>query len=705
MSRCAPCTPRLAMRPFRVLPVLALVAASATCHLDRLVNSSGGGGGGGPPPPGPPVTLAFTVQPRGTKPDSAIKPPIQVTARDSAGNTSTKYNGVIRVAIATDGSAGQNAKLVGDTVATAVSGVATFSGLSIDQAGTGYVLSAALATGPSMGTSAAFDVATVPPPPPTTGDLTVSAVTTGSDLDPDGYTVTVDGGQSQSLGVNASVTYSGLTAADHSVEISGVASNCTVTNANPQTASVPAGATAQVTFDITCAALPPTTGDLKVTTSTTGSNLDPDGYTVSVDGAAGQPITINNTTGITFTGLSAGSHTVALSGVAANCTVSGGNSQTATVIAGQTASVAFSVTCAALTGSLTVTTATSGSNAPSGYAVTVDGGQSKNIAASGNVSYSGLAATSHSVQLNGVPSNCSVSEANPQTVNVPANGTGQASFTVTCSAPPNQPPVAAFSSSCNGLTCSFTSTSSDPDGSITAYQWTFGDGGSATTQNPSRTYSAGGTYTVQLTVTDNQNATNSVTHSVTVTAPPPPNQPPVAAFTSSCSGLTCNFTSTSSDPDGSIAAYQWTFGDGGTATTQNPSHTYSAGGTYTVQLTVTDNQNATNSVTHSVTVTAPPPPNQPPVVTAGGNQNVLVGSLFTLSGASFSDPNHNGPWTITIDWGDGSSDVNTTSNEGSIAGSHSYVTVLPATYTVTITVTDAGGLSGSASKTVNVTTL
>jgi len=203
------------MRPLRVLSVLALVAASATCHIDRLVNSSGGGGGGGPPPPGPPVTLAFTVQPRGTKPDSAIKPPVQVTARDSAGNTSANYNGAIRVAIATDGSTGKNAKLVGDTVATAVSGVATFSGLSIDQAGTGYTLSAALATGPSMGTSAAFDVSTVQPPPPTTGDLTVSAVTTGSDLDPDGYTVTVDGAQSQALGVNASVTYPGLTAADH----------------------------------------------------------------------------------------------------------------------------------------------------------------------------------------------------------------------------------------------------------------------------------------------------------------------------------------------------------------------------------------------------------------------------------------------------------------------------------------------------------
>jgi PKD repeat protein len=169
--------------------------------------------------------------------------------------------------------------------------------------------------------------------------------------------------------------------------------------------------------------------------------------------------------------------------------------------------------------------------------------------------------------------------------------------------------------------------------------------------------------------------------------------------------LTCAFTSTSSDPDGSITRYQWAFGDGATSTSENPSHTYTTGGTYTVTHTVTDNQGATGTVSHSVMVSAPPPPNQPPVVTAGGNQSVVVGAVFTLSGASFSDPDHNGPWTVKIDWGDGSSDLNTTSNEGSIAGSHSYVTLLPATYTVTITVTDSGGLGGSASKTVSVTTL
>ena len=93
---------------------------------------------------------------------------------------------------------------------------------------------------------------------------------------------------------------------------------------------------------------PPTSGNLKVTTSTTGSNLDPDGYTVTVDGTSSRPITINNSTGVTFTGLAAGSHDVVLSGVAANCSVSGGATQTATVTASQTATLAFSVTCSAM---------------------------------------------------------------------------------------------------------------------------------------------------------------------------------------------------------------------------------------------------------------------------------------------------------------------------------------------------------------------
>src|SRR5207244_2496041 len=114
---------------------------------------------------------------------------------------------------------------------------------------------------------------------------------------------------------------------------------------------------------------------------------------------------------------------------------------------------------------------------------------------------------------------------------------------------------------------------------IASWSWNFGDGQTATQQNPSHTYAAGGSYTVTLTVKDNQNASSSpASKTVNVSAP---NQPPTAAFTPSCTGLTCTFTDQSSDPDGTVASWSWNFGDGQTATQQNPSHTYAAGGSYT----------------------------------------------------------------------------------------------------------------------------
>ena len=81
------------------------------------------------------------------------------------------------------------------------------------------------------------------------------------------------------------------------------------------------------------------------------------------------------------------------------------------------------------------------------------------------------------------------------------------------------------------------------------------------------------------------------------------NTPPTASFTYSCSGLTCAFTSTSSDSDGSIVAHAWNFGDGSSSTAQNPSKTYAGGGTYSVSLTVTDDDVASSGAAQSVTVT------------------------------------------------------------------------------------------------------
>jgi len=80
------------------------------------------------------------------------------------------------------------------------------------------------------------------------------------------------------------------------------------------------------------------------------------------------------------------------------------------------------------------------------------------------------------------------------------------------------------------------------------------------------------------------------------------NNPPTASFTPSCAGLTCSFTDTSTDSDGTVVSWSWTFGDGASATQQHPSHTYGSGGTYSVTLTVTDNGGATGNTSQNVTV-------------------------------------------------------------------------------------------------------
>jgi len=171
--------------------------------------------------------------------------------------------------------------------------------------------------------------------------------------------------------------------------------------------------------------------------------------------------------------------------------------------------------------------------------------------------------------------------------------TGSYSATV-----PNVAPNASFTFNCTNLSCSFNgSGSSDSDGSIASYSWSFGGSGVTT----SNTFNSAGTYSVTLTVTDDDGATDTQTKSVTVTAPV--NVAPNASFTSSCSNLTCSFNASgSSDSDGSVSNYSWSFGDSGVTA----SNTYANAGTFSVTLTVTDNDGATDTATNSVTVTAPP---------------------------------------------------------------------------------------------------
>nr|WP_321357605.1 S8 family serine peptidase [uncultured Draconibacterium sp.] len=91
--------------------------------------------------------------------------------------------------------------------------------------------------------------------------------------------------------------------------------------------------------------------------------------------------------------------------------------------------------------------------------------------------------------------------------------------------------------------------------------------------------------------------------------PPPANVAPTADFTFSVTNLSVNFTNQSSDSDGTIVSYDWDFGDGNSSSTQDPApHTFAAAGTYTVSLSVTDDDGATDSYSSSVTVTDEQPP-------------------------------------------------------------------------------------------------
>jgi PKD repeat protein len=173
----------------------------------------------------------------------------------------------------------------------------------------------------------------------------------------------------------------------------------------------------------------------------------------------------------------------------------------------------------------------------------------------------------------------------------------------------NTAPVAGFTATCSATVCTFTSTSSDAaPGSIATYAWNFGDGGTADVSDPVHSYTITATtdFTVTLTVTDNQGASDVETQTVTVVV----NTPPTAAFDHSCSGAVCSFTSTSTDvAPGTIVTYAWSFGDGATASVSNPSHSYAvtAPKDFTVTLTVTDNDGASDTETQTINV-APPAP-------------------------------------------------------------------------------------------------
>jgi len=250
----------------------------------------------------------------------------------------------------------------------------------------------------------------------------------------------------------------------------------------------------------------------------------------------------------------------------------------------------------------------------------------------------------------------------------------------------NRPPIASFTETAEivdtGETISFdASDSSDPDGSIVNYSWDFGDGAKGTGVSVQHAYSQDGTYTVTLTVTDDDGATDTISATKTVL-----NQSPIASFTESAETVSSSESihfdaSESHDPDGTIVNYSWDFGDGNTAVDIEVDHAYEDDGVYTVTLTVIDDDDATGSATATKNVL-----NRPPIVSFTENATIVKKDEAIHFDASES---HDPDGTIVNylwDFGDGNTATDVTSD-------HAYSE--DGNYTVTLTVTDDDGASAS----------
>lgn len=268
-----------------------------------------------------------------------------------------------------------------------------------------------------------------------TGTLYVTTRTSGVELDPNGYTVSVDGGSQRPIGRSSALMVPSLSPGTHSVALTGVAANCTVAGPNPASATIAVGVTDTVAFDAICVS---TGGALRVTTTTTGADVDVDGYALTIDADEYYNYSswwIASNSVLMIEPLAAGTHTIELSGLDANCGASGPASVNVNVVAGDTAEVAFSVTCIAL-GSVQVTVTTNGSDPdPDGYEVVVErpGYQSAQaVSVNGTVTIAHLASGDYDVTVAGVATNCDVAAPDPRQVAVTAGSTTPVAIGISC---------------------------------------------------------------------------------------------------------------------------------------------------------------------------------------------------------------------------------------------------------------------------------
>jgi len=253
----------------------------------------------------------------------------------------------------------------------------------------------------------------------------------------------------------------------------------------------------------------------------------------------------------------------------------------------------------------------------------------------------------------------------------------------------SQNPVANFTASvtsgCSPLTITFSDQST---GNPTVWNWEFSDGTLSSVQNPIVTFSVPGTYSVKLVVQNASGGISQLERINYITVYPSPSVVFSANVTLSCAPATINFTDQSTTPVGSIVSWQWDFGDGGTSTQQNPSHTYTTPGFYGVSLTVTSSNGCRQAVGYANYIRI-----------LSGITTGFTYALSTSCKAPFTVNFQNqsaGPGNIVYTWDFGNGQTSNAVNP--IA---TYNT--PGTYTVTLNAQSNLGCVGSAQQTINIT--
>ena len=171
---------------------------------------------------------------------------------------------------------------------------------------------------------------------PNLGHIRVVVVSTGGDLDANGFVVAVDAGQTRTIGNGITQQSYHVSEGTHHVTLDDIAENCSVPGGTTRTVAVEVGALVDVKFDVACV---PT--GITITTRTTGIDA-PSAFAATVSGQS--DLTLPSNGSQTVGRLTAGSYTVALI-VPAHCTVSGAGQAVLAVTAGSIATVAFDVTC------------------------------------------------------------------------------------------------------------------------------------------------------------------------------------------------------------------------------------------------------------------------------------------------------------------------------------------------------------------------